>query len=271
MADIGIVVPTSGAVGAGANGLPGIPSTTVKGGRTIATPSLPPDFVYIAPLDLNLPDVIARLGESAPVYTGGVGGWEAVPRPGRRPLTVWRGVQEPLRLQLSLLLDRFLEGDEGYSVEPDIVALERMGGLDAGDPEPPLLVVEGQLGRHDMSGASQNRWVIESLDWGDAIRRQSDGHRVRQAVTVTLLEHKEDDRLARVRKGTGKPKARYYTAKSGDTFAKIAASKLGSAKFAARLARLNSERAGSIHRKLKAGRKVRLPSASALADWKRGK
>jgi hypothetical protein len=142
-----------------------------------------------------------------------------------------------------------------------------MGGLDRGDPEPPTLVVEGSL-PHDESRAKQNRWVIESLEWSDAIRRASDGHRVRQAVTVTLMLFVEADKLNRLKK-LAKRGGRFISARTNDTFAKIAKRELKSAKLGPRLARHNGKR--SADTKLRAGTQVKLPSAAAVKDWKRGK
>lgn len=222
-------------------------------------------------VELSVPErklrLLVRLGEGSPQVTGGVGGWEVVGRPLRRPLTVWRGTTDPLRMVLPLLFDGFAEATSGRSVEAEIRTLERMGGLDSGDPEPPTILVEGSL-PHDASRTQgRNRWVIEGLEWGDAIRRASDGHRVRQAVTATLLLFTEDDRLERIKRPKKAPKFRYVTARQGDTFEKLAARELKLKRAGMRLARLNKGR--SPDTPVKRGTRVRLPSDAALRTWKR--
>src|SRR5690606_10220798 len=106
------------------------------------------------------------------------------------------------------------EGSEGRSVEDECRTLEKMAGLDRGDPEPPLLIVEGIL-PHDYSRASGNRWVIETIEWGDAIRRMSNGQRVRQELVLTLMEHTGDDVLARIKHQTKRPKYRTVRVRPG--------------------------------------------------------
>lgn len=224
--------------------------------------AIPPDHVQIRSEDGDL-NLIVLLGEDQPLLSGGVGGWEAVNRPGRRPLTAWRGKSDPLKYTIALMFDHYASDE---SVESECRLLEKMGGLDRGDPEPPKLIIEGAL-PHDESRAKANRWVIDTLEWGDAIRR-NDGHRVRQAVTATLLEFVEPDKLARVKKAS-KRGGKFVVAHAGDTFEKIATRELGSGRLGRKLAQFNGKRSASTA--IKAGTRVKLPSAAASADWKRGK
>lgn len=234
--------------------------------------SVPLDSVQITAPDRDDLDVLlVKIGPGDVTLSGGMGGWEAVARPERRPLTVWRGPGDPLTLALPLLFDGWASADPahngGYSVEAPIRLLERMAGLDKGDPEPPQLVLEGSL-PHDASqtGKRPNRWVIDSIEWGEVIRRPSDGVRVRQACMVTFLLFADDDRLERIRRPSPHGRVRYVKAHKGDTWEKIAARELKLKRAGNRLARLNGHRDGSG--KVKAGTRVRLPSAKALKDWK---
>jgi hypothetical protein len=225
------------------------------------------DYVELrAPDNPKIGRMKVLLAEGSPTLSGGIGGWEAVPRPGRRPLTVWRGPQEPLRLTLPIIFDRLAEGRNGGQVEDDIRLLEKMAGLDAGDPEPPKLIVEGEL-PHDYSRARGNRWVIESITWGEAIRRPGDGKRVRQIAEVVLMLYTADDRLERIDSPSRPGRYRYVRARRGDTFARIAARELGSRRHGTRLARLNGRRSADVE--LRAGRRVKLPGPELLADWNR--
>lgn len=210
-------------------------------------------------------EVWAIVHEEA-VPSGGVGGWEEVARPGRRPLTVWRG-PEGLRLTLPLLLDALNVGDNGgESIEQDVRALYSLAGYDLsgfpGAKEPPVIRMDGPLPlRRD-----HNRWVIESLEWGDSLRR-NDGPRVRQFVTVTLLQFTEDDRVERLDRAK-EDKHPTYRSHPGDTYESIAKKKLGSKRYGGKLARLNDKPAGAATKKLKPGTTVRLPTKKQLKDWK---
>lgn len=239
---------------------------------------LPADIVELKAENRTDLLIQVRLGDGDVKVSGGVGGWDAVGRPLRTPMTVWKGIASPLTMTLPLLFDGFGEGASGTSVEADIAKLEAMGGLDLSknapaDPEPPLLVVEGSI-PHDASREPDNRWVIatDGLEWGSAIKRRSDGHRVRQSVLVTLWLFQEDDRLESIASGKAKPS--YETVKSTkklNTYEKLAAHHLKNKAFGGRLARLNGQSTSAATKKLKEGTKVRLPTPSALQDWRRGR
>lgn len=205
----------------------------------------------------------ARLGEGEVDVTGSVGGWENVPRPGRRPLTVWRGHGESLTLAIPLLLDRWSEDREDRSVEPQITTLERMAGVDIADAEPPTLKVTGKAVPHDSEVDPQHEWVITGLDWGAALRGATTGLRYRQAVVVTITVFRQDERLATIRKRMAL--YRYVKAQDGDTYERIAKRELKAKRLAPRLARLNGGR--STDTKLKTGKRVKLPTGSLLRDW----
>lgn len=226
---------------------------------------IPPDRVQIRPAQrsVKLPTILVRLGDGDVGYSGGVGGWEAVARPRHRPITVWRGPQNPLTFALPLLFDGWLHSDEGESVEADVRTLEKMAGLDKGDPEPPLLIIEGSL-PHDESRAPSNRWVIADIAWGETIRRASDGHRVRQACVVTFLLHEEDARLART---VAPPRPRHETVhvRPGETWNHLAARTLGDKRLARRLARLNGGRSPDVAIR---HRQVKVPTGAELATWR---
>ena len=227
-------------------------------------PQYPVNQTYLVAEDDGSLNLLVNLGDGPVTVTGGYGGWDEVSRPGRRALTVWRG-RDALRLTVPLLIDKFSEGTHGHSVEAECRTLERMAGLDEGDPQPPLLIVEGIL-PHDYSRAPQNRWVIDGLEWGDAIRRLSDGHRVRQEATLALMEHTGAEALRRL-KGMDKPSYRMVKVKKGDTFNAIAKRELKAAKLGTRLARLNGARSPDV--KLTRDT-VKVPTGAALVAFKKG-
>lgn len=182
----------------------------------------------------------------AVVPTAGYGGWSRVARPQKGALTEWVG-RDALSVEIEFLLDNFgsgedthdkdpvrdtLDVDQNAEVEAAAQILDELAGVEAGDPEPPLLKVMGKpqgIIPHDASRASQNDWFIEALTWDkDLARYNNEGNRVRAGGTMTLTVHQADDRLSR-RAGRGKnkkgSKRKTYIVKKGDTLRKIAARK----------------------------------------------
>jgi hypothetical protein len=219
------------------------------------------DFGWIYLFAQNATGVRAKLGEGSATVEGGLGGWESVPRPGRRPLTVWRGPEDPLRMGLPLVFDGYpphnAAGNRLASVEQDVRQLETIAGVAVlGDPVPPFITVMGAV-PHDLRWAPRNRWVIEDLDWGPAERDQATGQRVRQAVTVTLMLYTQADSLVGLSQQQ-KPKRRKVQAKDGDTAIKIAAREIGRAADGGKLARLNGLRSPDVG--LEVGRSITIPA-----------
>lgn len=194
----------------------------------------------------------------------GGGGWEPVQRPGRRSLTVWRNPGD-----LGMTVAMFLDGNaHGHSVEAGCRTIEEMAGaFTPGKGEPPRLIVAGPSLPHGYERTPAARWVIsEPPEWGDVIRRP-DGKRTRAFVTLTLLLFTETDELERIKPRQPRPDHRVIRARKGDTYLKIARRELGSDRYGRRLAKLNGDH--DPHKTLREGAKVKLPSASTLADWKR--
>lgn len=150
---------------------------------TGAKPIPGPGFVRIYSTDPPL-SVLARLWSDKPNVDGGYGGWQEIARPRRRPLTSWIALPA-LRVSLPLLLDGWRWD---VSVEQDAGQIERMGFPTASDGRPPRV-------RFATSGGAvphkERLWVVEDLTWGDALM-DTDGNRVRQQVTVHLMEFMED-------------------------------------------------------------------------------
>lgn len=168
--------------------------------------------------------VPARLAGTAATITSGYGGWEIIARVRQTAFVEWPGV-EPRQMSLPLLLDGWARGTDQ---EPFIRNLERMGRPEpkAGG-QPPTITVSGAI-----PAAESVPWVIAGIEWGDpVIRRTSDGHRVRQGVTLTLLEHVRPvlalTRSAAQRRALARARVTTITAREGDTMAKIAKRRLG--------------------------------------------
>lgn len=109
--------------------------------------------------------------------TGGVGGWQAIDRRKRAPLSEWTG-KPAVRLQFTL----FFDGWPNQSIEADCRLLEDMGQPRANEEPPPILSFDyGPVG-------GKREWVIENIEWGEDVRRK-DLRRVRATATVTLMEY----------------------------------------------------------------------------------
>jgi hypothetical protein len=158
--------------------------------------------------------LVTLLGEEAPQLSGGFGGWNVIGRPRDVGMTVWDGV-EPYQLTLPLMLDAFADNRSQEGI------IRRLTAVARGDRESPpgVLTVEGLP---SLSPPSRH-WVIESMEFGDAIRRVSDMHRTRQQLTLALREYVRPEYLSR-RKTTSKTSSKsiIVIAQKGDTAAKIA-------------------------------------------------
>src|SRR5215831_17983587 len=140
--------------------------------------------VYTTDPPLN---VIARLSEEKPTVEQGYGGWEEVTRPRRSPITTFKA-PPGLHLTLPLLLNHWREGT---SVEGMIATLERMGRATAANGDPPKVKLRAKGGHIPYQS---RRWVIDTITWGEALMNKN-GNRVRQQVTLSLLEFVEDVHL----------------------------------------------------------------------------
>ena len=129
--------------------------------------------------------VTALAGEQAPTVTGGRGGWQIIARPRRTAITDWNGT-EPYRMTVSLLFDGY--GDD-RSVEADLKFLEEMAVDRRSRTGPPKVKVTGAIPKPG------REWVIEDLADGSSVLWGENG-RVRQDVTVTLLEYVASDLVA---------------------------------------------------------------------------
>jgi len=156
---------------------------------SVLAPLLPVGWVTLASSDPPL-EVTCRLGEDRPDVTSGYGGWDTVERPRRPPITTWKA-PPGLRMSLSLMLDGWV--DE-LSVEGQIQQLTAMGRPTGSDGEPPQVRISATGGAVPYQDRT---WVIDTITFGDALMDDA-GDRVRQAVTVELLEYVEDVYLTEV-------------------------------------------------------------------------
>lgn len=207
--------------------------------------------------------LLVELGNAFPAPTQGFAGWDVVPLPGRVGITHWAG-HEPLSIGLELF---FNDDDLTNSVEDAIETLEAMAGrgIKRKKDEPSVLKVDaGGLMPFDWHQFPDARWVINGLDWDDDAILNRHGNRVRQTVTVALLQHVAADRLnttgaaAKARLARKGGSRRTYKSHTGDTLMTIAKAKLGDAGRWRELQKLNPDIRDPRH--IKAGTTIRLPA-----------
>ena len=127
---------------------------------------------------------------------GGIGGWEGEQAgKKKRPVTRYGG-----RLARTQQITVMFDGvDTGTVVESKVRQLESWAAGRKGK-QPPRLSVTGRLLRSPNGVA----WVITALEYGEQIRR-ADGRRLRQQVTVSLVEwNKPPPKPKKKPKGKGK-------------------------------------------------------------------
>lgn len=217
----------------------------------------------LAQVDPPGASLVFRLDPEQVTAGGGVGGWVEIAHPKRRSSTEYGG--QPLRtLTVEVLFDGWRQQRD---VENECRILDVWGRIAPGRREPSVL----ELRYGSYTGL---RWVVNGLDWGAALRGAG-GRRLRQYVTVELLEHR-DAQLAlkpvarakpapakpatagRPSSGTAvRPSGRTYKVKAGDTLSKIAQAQLGKASRWPEIARLNSLRDPD---KITVGQTLRLPA-----------
>lgn len=138
------------------------------------------------------------------------GGWEATQRPRAIGMTTWNGVP-PLEGDLHILWNNG-DGVEQYIKE--LIDVTR-GTARA---TPGVVYLDG------LANLPTDQWVIGSLSFGDIVIRNREMVRIRQDMTLHLIEYQppvyETLRAAALAKA--KPKTVIYKVKRNDTPAKIA-------------------------------------------------
>jgi len=166
--------------------------------------------------------ITAQLAEAGAHITGGFGKWEEVAVPRGDPFTQWAG-RSLLAMDVELVLDGYAAH---RSVEADIRAVEDMATAPGPRPPggapvtPPPIRIVGAVPHADLT------WVIGGLDWGEMLRDLRTGARLRQALTLHLLEYVEEQTIGAM-PAPQKAPPRKIKVKRGDDLKKLAARYLG--------------------------------------------
>lgn len=205
-------------------------------------------------------------GDGIQTVSDSFGGWDVLNRPRNVGVLNWTGYP-PLALSVPVLFDNW---HSQTSVEDDIANLERLAGRGpgfGGTRQPPTLRLSTVDGFSKLipHGDDVNRWVIQTIDWGDALRRGkqpdgSGGHRVRQEGTVSLLQYTAVDltvEKSASKRANGHQRTQpSHVVKKGETLRKISQKEYGSPDYWQEIANANG-----IHdpRHLPVGKKLKLP------------
>lgn len=167
-------------------------------------------FALTRPVSLT-----ALLGPSGAHITGGYGKWEEVAIPRGIPFTQWNG-RSLWTMELDLLLDGW---STHRSVESDITQLEYMALRAGATATPPPIRLTGPVPHPEFT------WVVTGIDFGDALRDDRSGERLRQGVILHLLEYVDERVVSAL--PPPPPPPRKYKVKKGDNLKKLATRYLG--------------------------------------------
>jgi LysM repeat protein len=224
----------------------------------------PPGWVLLQSVSGRL-GVIVELGDGSPTVTDGYATWQTIERPRRTSLTEWTG-REPTRITFPVMIDGFADDGAGGGrrVERDCRELEQMAGMTAAGKPARLIFESGGVVEHDYTHANHLRWVIEALEWGDAIRNRK-GRRIRQFADLTLMRYVAVSEglanLPSLTKERKEPPTIVHT-QEGDTLMRIAARYHLNKAEIKEAKEMNKIRDASA--KLKKGTRVKLPNRSGV-------
>jgi hypothetical protein len=195
----------------------------------------------------------ALLAEPGGRVTGGFGKWEEIAVPRGQAFTQWIG-RTLLAMDLELMLDGW---HDHRSVEADIQTVEEMATPPGPRPPGGAPVTPPPIRFVGAVPHTERTWVIGGLDWGDSIRDLTTGHRLRQAVTLHLLEYVEETVIGALPPPKAAP--RKVKVKRGDDLKKLAAHYLGKSSRWPEIVKLNKGLRGwKLSRKL-VGKTILIP------------
>jgi hypothetical protein len=168
---------------------------------------------------------VALLGPEGMRITEGYGQWDVIETPRDVGITEWKG-RRNYKATLDVLYDGWLvhpirpnlpqsfigrpplpkagtisyASGSGAWIEGMITSLENLATVQPKMMTPPSLRIYGAVPHPEL------QWVIENLDWGDSISDKVTGRRMRQQVTVHLLEYHQPTELQKLPRGKADPK-----------------------------------------------------------------
>jgi nucleoid-associated protein YgaU len=201
--------------------------------------------VRFASIDGDLA-VEVMLDEQPPTMVGGYGGLQRVERRYDIPIIEWVG-NDAYAMSIAVVFDGYRDR---RPIDAEVNALEQMARAPGARREPPTITANGPLPR-----SRRVKWRIENLEFGDSL--WSGRSRLRQQVTVTLVQHETDERLARLKRPKSKTR-NYRVPKGGLSLQRIAQRQLGDDKRWKEIRELNPKKTRTP-KKIPGGTVLRLP------------
>jgi hypothetical protein len=166
------------------------------------------------------------LGATAPYPVRGAGGWGSKQRQGRRGRSNFDG-SDTLAYSLSLILESDVVGEDdgfGSAAAKQRALMKLSGNASGGDDPPPIVKWNANAANDDYGNATQNRWVCESLEWGDS--NSTDATEL-VWIEATLVLGLYNVQSLKVSKATG---FRQGSLNAGQTLRQVAKASLGDPK-----------------------------------------
>lgn len=212
--------------------------------------------LVLTPVGTGIP-ITLTIDDGEAALTQGFGGWESVARPQRIAITRFTG-NEPIGQDIPVFLDGYAGG---RNIEPELQRLLRESrATNAGDP-PTVWRLSGPV------YYPEKQWIISGIAFGDTLRTPSPDNQTailtRQRATISFLEYVRPDqiRVKRVKR-TYKPKGKKKRIEAKERSIKqITAEFYGTSEIlvAKALGKAQRPPVRDVKKKLKKGRKVRLP------------
>lgn len=176
--------------------------------------------------------VIAQLGDTPPTPSAGGGGYQAVTLPRRAAVTIWQGRDNPLLMDVPIVLGDLtvpspLVGGETTPTalqhpHPTSGPLQRLIAMWRPTHEthpPPVLKLRAP---GNAVPYQHLPWVLNDFTWGNAVG-DGRGRRMLQQLVLQFMEYRADERLQTIslskRRGHGR---RVHVVKAGETLISIA-------------------------------------------------
>lgn len=199
-----------------------------------------------------------QLGDGAAKLTSPTG-WSSKGRPGEVGLASWSGM-DPLTQEIPILLDRFAERQH---VESELTHLRGIAGIGRGDFDglaPTAVRITGPI------HFREKLWVITDIEETEVLRLPwtLGGNVTRYQATLKLMEYISPDQIRlRRRKQKRKRFPVFYVVRKGDTLARIAQKVYDDKSKWNLIGDAQSPKIRDPRKKLKPGRKLRIPGINA--------
>jgi hypothetical protein len=176
--------------------------------------------------------VIAQLGDGPPTPSAGGGGYQVIPLPRRAAVTVWQGRDNPLLMDVPIVLGDLtippvtLGGETSPTAfrhqHPTASDMSRLIGMWRPPKEthpPPVLKLRAP---GDAVPYQHLPWVLNDFTWGNAVG-DNRGQRMLQQLVLQFMEYRPDERLQSINlQKRHKHHHRTHVVRAGETLITIA-------------------------------------------------